>query len=134
MAKQAASQVGAYEALMIDENGMVTEAGSSSFFFVKGEELYVRPVSNEILHGITRQTMLRVAKELGIGLVERTYSIDEAMAGDEALITGSSIYVLSVRKIDNNLIGNGTPGPFTLALRKGYFAKARAEFYSTKRP
>ena len=82
MAKQAASQVGAYEALMIDENGMVTEAGSSSFFFVKGEELYVRPVSNEILHGITRQTMLRVAKELGIGLIERTYS-DEAMAGDE---------------------------------------------------
>ncbi|MDC1382711.1 aminotransferase class IV [Candidatus Puniceispirillum sp.] len=129
MAKQAANQSGAYEALMVDANGFVTEAGSSSFFFVKDDMLYVRPVSREILHGITRQTMLRVAKERGILLVERTYSLDEVLTADEALITGSSIYVLPVGKIDGNVIGDGKAGVFTLALRKGYLAKARTEFY-----
>ncbi|MDA7587030.1 aminotransferase class IV [Alphaproteobacteria bacterium] len=132
MAKHAANQVGAYEALMVDANGLVTEAGSSSFFFVKDNALYVRPVSQEILHGITRQTMLRVAKERGISLIERTYSLDEALAADEALITASSIYVLPVGKIDGNIIGDGKAGAFTLALREGYLAKARDEFYTTK--
>ena len=131
MAKQAANQAGAYEALMVDSSGMVTEAGSSSFFFVKNNALYVRPVSQEILHGITRQTMLRVAKDRGMPLVERTYSLDEALAADEAMITASSIYVLPVVKIDGNVIGDGKAGTFTLALREGYLAKARAEFYST---
>ncbi len=132
MAKQAANQAGAYEALMIDKDGFVTEAGSSSFFFIKDDILYVRPVSNEILHGITRQTMLRVAKERGISVVECIYSLDEVLASDEALITGSSIYVLPVGKIDGNLIADGKAGLFTLALRKGYLAKARAEFFTPK--
>ena len=132
MAKQAANQSGAFEALMVDMNGLVTEAGSSSFFFVKDNALYVRPVSQEILHGITRQTMLRVARDQGISLIERTYSLDEVLAADEAMITASSIYVLPVGKIDGNVIGDGEAGAFTLALREGYLAKARAEFYSTK--
>ena len=132
MAKHAANQSGAYEALMIDANGFVTEAGSSSFFFIKDHVLYVRPVSNEILHGITRQTMLRVANERGIPWLERTYSLDEALTADEALITGSSIYVLPVGKIDGNVIGDGKAGAFTLALREGYLAKARTEFYVPK--
>jgi D-alanine transaminase len=132
MAKQAANQSGAYEALMIDETGMVTEAGSSSFFFIKDDALYVRPVSNEILHGITRQTMLRVAKDRGISLIEHTYGLDEILIADEALITASSIYVLPVGKIDGNVIGDGKAGPFTLALREGYLAMARSEFYTPK--
>ena len=132
MAKQAANQSGAYEALMVDASGAVTEAGSSSFFFIKDDALYVRPVSHEILHGITRQTMLRVAKERSISVVERTFSLDEALMADEALITGSSIYVLPVGRIDGRLIGDGKAGVFTLALRKGYLAKARTEFYLPK--
>ena len=129
MAKQAANQSGAFEALMVDANGVVTEAGSSSFFFIKNDSLYVRPVSQEILHGITRQTMLRVAEDRGISLIERTYSLNEVLAADEALITASSIYVLPVAKIDGNVISDGNAGDFTLALREGYLAKARSEFY-----
>jgi D-alanine transaminase len=110
----------------------VTEAGSSSFFFIKDNVLYVRPVSHEILHGITRQTMLRVAEDRGISMVERTYSFDEVLEADEALITASSIYVLPVGKIDGNVIGDGKAGAFTLALREGYLAKARNEFYTPK--
>ena len=132
MAKHAATQAGAYEALMVDNEGFVTEAGSSSFFFAKDNALYVRPVSNEILHGITRQTMLRVAKECDISLIERNYTLEEVMAADEALITASSIYVMPVGNIDGKRIGDGKAGAFTLALREGCLAKARAEFYTPK--
>ena len=129
MAKQAAHEAGAYEAVMIDDNGFITEAGSSSFFFVKNQTLIVRPVSNEILHGITRQTMLRVASEQGMAVEERIYKLDEALAADEAFLTGASIYVLPISHIDDIAIGDGTPGVFTTALRAGFLKTARAEFY-----
>ena len=129
MAKQAAHEAGAYEAVMIDDDGFITEAGSSSFFFIKDQTLIVRPVSNKILHGITRQTMLRVASEQEIAVEERIYKLDEALAADEAFLTAASIYVLPVSHIDDTKIGDGTAGDFTLALRAGFLQTARAEFY-----
>ena len=129
LAKHAAHKTGDYEALMIDQDGYVTEAGSSSFFFIKDNELFIRPVTNEILHGITRQTMLRVAQQIDLKFVERTYKLDEVLKADEALITASSIYVLPVSKIDDHVIADGQAGRFTVALRKAYLETARAEFY-----
>ena len=129
MAKHAAHKAGDYEALMIDQDGYVTEAGSSSFFFIKDNELFIRPVTNEILHGITRQTMLRVAQQMNLKFVERIYKLDEVLQADEALITASSIYVLPVSKIDDHVIADGRGGRFTVALRKAYLETARAEFY-----
>ena len=128
MAKQAASRAGAYEALMIAPDGDVTEAGSSSFFFIKDRELFVRPVSNDILHGITRQTMLRVAETHQLRIREETYTLDQALAADEAFITASSIYVLPVGQIDDTEIGDGGVGPMTAALRSAYLELARSEF------
>jgi D-alanine transaminase len=128
MAKQAASRAGAYEALMIAPDGDVTEAGSSSFFFIKDQELFVRPVSNDILHGITRQTMLRVAETHQLRIREETYTLDQALAADEAFITASSIYVLPVGRIDDTEIGDGGVGPMTAALRSAYLELARSEF------
>ena len=129
LAKHAAHKAGDYEALMIDQDGYVTEAGSSSFFFIKENELFIRPVTNEILHGITRQTMLRVAQRMDLKFVERIYKLDEVLQADEALITASSIYVLPVSKIDDHVIADGRGGRFTVALRKAYLETARAEFY-----
>ena len=129
MVKHAAHKAGDYEALMIDQDGYVTEAGSSSFFFIKDNELFIRPVTNEILHGITRQTMLRVAQQMDLKFVERIYKLDEVLQADEALITASSIYVLPVSKIDDHVIADGRGGRFTVALRKAYLETARAEFY-----
>ena len=129
MAKHAAHKAGDYEALMIDQDGYVTEAGSSSFFFIKDNELFIRPVTNEILHGITRQTMLRVARQMDLKFVELIYKLDEVLQADEALITASSIYVLPVSKIDDHVIADGKAGRFTVALRKAYLEIARAEFY-----
>ena len=129
LAKHAAHNAGDYEALMIDQDGYVTEAGSSSFFFIKDNELFIRPVTNEILHGITRQTMLRVARQMDLKFVERIYKLDEVLQADEALITASSIYVLPVSKIDEHVIADGQAGRFTVALRRAYLETARAEFY-----
>jgi len=128
MAKQAAHLAGAYEALMIAPDGDVTEAGSSSFFFIKDRELWVRPVSNDILHGITRQTMLRVAEQHQLKIREETYTLDQALAADEAFITAASIYVLPVGRIDDTEIGDGGVGPVTASLRSAYLELARAEF------
>jgi len=128
MAKQAAHEAGAYEALMVDEDGYVTEAGSSSFFFIKDKVLYVRPVSNEILHGITRQTMLRVAEAHQVRIKEEVYTLEEAKQADEAFITAASIYVLPVGRIDDVKIGGDEPGPITSSLRTAYLETARAEF------
>ena len=130
MAKQAAHDAGAYEALMIDADGFVTEAGSSSFFFIKNRILYVRPVSNEILHGITRQTMLRVAAAHQLRIVETVYTLDQAKQADEAFITAASIYVMPVGRIDDAQIGDGQTGAITSTLRTAYLETARAEFPS----
>ncbi len=132
MAKHAANEAGDYEALMIDQDGYVTEAGSSSFFFIKENKLFIRPVTNEILHGITRQTMLRVAQQMDLEFVESIYKLDEVLGADEALITASSIYVLPVSKIDDYVIADGQAGHFTVTLRKAYLETARAEFYRPK--
>ena len=113
---------------MIDEKGFITEAGSSSFFFIKDKILYVRPVSNEILHGITRQTMLRVAAAHQIRIVETIYTLDQAKKADEAFITAASIYVMPVGRIDEAKIGDGQAGAITTALRTAYLETARAEF------
>lgn len=128
MAKQAAHDAGAYEALMYDADGYVTEAGSSSFFFIKDKVLYVRPVTNEILHGITRQTMLRVAAAHQIRIEEGVYTLEQALQADEAFITAASIYVLPVGRIDDLEIGGGVTGPITAALRESYLQVARSEF------
>ncbi|MEC8246313.1 MAG: aminotransferase class IV, partial [Pseudomonadota bacterium] len=128
MAKQAAHRAGAYEALMIAPDGHVTEAGSSSFFFVKGRDLFVRPVSNDILHGITRQTMLRVAETHQLQVREEVYTLEQALAADEAFITAASIYVLPVGRIDDADIGDGGVGPITASLRSAYLELARSEF------
>ena len=131
MAKQAAHRAGAYEALMIAPDGHVTEAGSSSFFFIKGRDLFVRPVSNDILHGITRQTMLRVAETHQLRVREEVYTLEQALAADEAFITAASIYVLPVGRIDETDIGDGGVGTITAALRSAYLELARNEFPKT---
>ena len=128
MAKQAAHLAGAYEALMIAPDGIVTEAGSSSFFFIKDREIYVKPVTNDILHGITRQTMLRVAETFQLRIREENYTLDQVLEADEAFITASSIYVLPVGRIDDTVIADGEAGTITKSLRSAYLELARKEF------
>ena len=126
LAKQAAHDAGAYEALLIDAEGYITECGSTSFFMVRGDEILTRPLSNDILPGVTRRAIVALCEDRGLGLRETRFTLDDALAADEAFISGASSYMLPVVEIDGQPIGAGKPGELTLRLREIYLEHARA--------
>lgn len=119
LAKQDAITQNSKEAWMI-ENGQVTEGASSSAYIVKNDVLVTRSLSNAILPGIRRRTILELAERAKINVEERAFSVAEAKAADEALISSATTMVLGVVSIDGCLIGDGTPGPITRKLRGLY--------------
>ena len=119
LAKQDAITQNSKEAWMV-ENGQVTEGASSSAYIVKNDVLVTRSLSNSILPGIRRRTILELAERAKINVEERTFSVAEAKAADEALISSATTMVLGVVSIDGCLIGDGTPGPITRKLRGLY--------------
>ncbi len=124
-AKQEAAAAGAYEALMV-EDGFVTEGGATSAYIVKDGKIITRPISNRILAGVTRASLLELSKDTGIALDERPFTLEEAYAADEAFITGASTYVCPVVEIDSNKISGGQPGPVVRRLQIIYLAEARS--------
>src|SRR5919199_3214337 len=117
LAKQQAAAAGAQEAWMV-EDGYVTEGGSSSAFIVTAAgALVTRPLSHDILPGITRKAVLQLAAEQGLDMEERRFTLEEAYAAAEAFLTSASSFVLPVIEIDGQTIGSGAPGPHTRRLR-----------------
>jgi D-alanine transaminase len=126
LAKQAAAEAGVYEAWMV-EDGHVTEGGSSTAFIITSDRRIVtRPLSNAILPGITRQSVMRLAQENGLTIEERLFSLDEAHSAAEAFLTSASSFVMPVVAIDGKPVGNGKPGPLTRRLREVYLQMAGA--------
>ncbi|MEM6589760.1 MAG: D-amino acid aminotransferase [Pseudomonadota bacterium] len=128
MAKEIARKAGADEALMVDRDGYVTECGAMSFFMIKEGALYARPLLGDLLPGITGATMLRVAGEQGLRIIEDRYQLSETYSADEAFATGASSYIQPVTEIDGHQIATGQPGPITLHLRETYLTTIRATF------
>ena len=126
MAKQAALDAGADDAWMV-EDGFVTEGSSNNAYIVtRGGVVVTRHLGNEILHGITRAVVLRLARERQIAIEERPFTVEEAKGAAEAFITSASTFVLPVVSIDGETVGDGTPGPITSRLREIYVESARA--------
>lgn len=124
LAKQAAKEAGAQEAWMV-QDGFVTEGGSSSGFIVTKEgRIVVRPLSNAILPGITRKSLLALSQDAGIELEERLFTVEEAYGAAEAFMTSASTFVLPIVSIDGRSIGDGKPGPITKKLREIYIRMA----------
>jgi len=126
LAKKAAHDAGADEALMIDSEGYVTECGSTSFFIVRGDEIVTRPLNNDILPGVTRRAVVALCTAKGLKLSQTRFTLEEALQADEAFISAASSYVLPVVKIDGHEIGTGKPGELTLRLREIYLEHVRA--------
>jgi D-alanine transaminase len=123
LAKQQAREAGAYEAWLVDAKGMVTEGSSTNAWIVTPDgKLVTRSVDNAILNGITRGTVLALAKAEGLEFVERPFSVAEAMGAREAFITSATSFVLPVTQIDDKVIANGKPGSLSLRLREAYAA------------
>ena len=126
MAKQEAHFSGADEALLVDANGMVNEGGSSSAYIVVGGKIITRQLSNDILAGVTRSSLLALLKERSMALEERAFSLREAYGAKECFLTAASLHVCPVVAIDEHAIGSGKPGPITQRLREVYLQHAKA--------
>lgn len=124
MAKQAANEKGGYEGWMV-EDGFVTEGTSSSAYIVKDGVLITRPLNNSILAGIRRKILLKLAADHQIRIEERPFTIKEALAADEALMSAASCSVLPVVELDGQKIGDGKPGMVFKQLRALYLENAR---------
>ena len=126
MAKQAALDAGCDDAWMV-EDGLVTEGTANNACIVTGDGVVVtRHLGNEILHGVTRASVLRLSREHDVAVEERAFSVEEAMEAAEAFLTSASLFVLPVVGIDARTIGDGSPGPITRRLQEIYIESARA--------
>jgi D-alanine transaminase len=125
LAKQAARQAGAYEALFVDEDGNVTEGSSTNAWIVTIDGgLVTRPAEHGILRGITRTVVLDVAAMEGLTVEERPFSVEEAKRAREVFITAASTIVMPIVKIDDAVVGNGVPGSIATRLRARFHEKA----------
>lgn len=125
LAKQAARESGAFEAWLIDDKGYVTEGSSTNAWIVdKLGQLITRQLSHAILGGITRQILLQEAKAMKLEVIERPFSLEEALSAQEAFITSTTSFLLPVIKINEHQIGEGKPGPFSRRLRAQYMEHA----------
>ena len=123
MGKMMAKKAGADDAWMV-QDGFVTEGTSNNAYIVKNGQIITRALSNDILHGITRSAVLRIAQEAQMELVERNFTIDEAQSADEAFVTSASTFVMPVVEIDGKALGAGMPGPIAARLREIYLEES----------
>ena len=121
LAKQAAREAGAYEAWLVDQDGFVTEGSSTNAWIVDADgRVITRPLSADILPGVTRRVLLEAAAREGIEVVERPFTVGEARSAREAFISACTAIITPVVKVDGQVIGNGAPGSITMRLRAAY--------------
>ena len=119
LAKQDAVSRGAQEGWMV-EDGFVTEGVTSTAYIVKDGTVITRPLSNLILPGIRRRTLIEIAEKADIEIDQRAFTVAEALQADEAFISSATTITLAVVSIDGHDIGDGQPGPITMRLRELY--------------
>ncbi len=121
--KTTAARAGAYEGWQVDADGHVTEGTSSNAWIItKDGKLVTRAATHDILNGITRMTILRIAKEEGIEFEERAFTVEEAQNAREAFTSSATSFATPVVQIDDAIIGNGHPGTISTRILESYMA------------
>ncbi len=121
LAKQAAAEAKAYEALLLTPEGTVTEASVSNAWMVTPERTIVtHPATSSILAGVTRGRVLKIAREAGYVVEERPFTLAEALKAKEVFLTGTTTFVMPVVRIDEQPVANGVPGTVACELRQRY--------------
>lgn len=124
LAKQAAREADAFEALMV-EGEHLTEGGAATLFMVKDGALVTHALGTEVLPGITRERTFALAAARGISIVERSITSAELQHADELFLTAATAFVMPIVTVDGGTIGTGAPGPITMQLRAAYVASVR---------
>lgn len=120
LAHQEAALDGYDEALLLDVDGFVAEGSGENIFIIRNGKLYT-PDLTSALEGITRDTIVQLAAEIGLSVIEKRITRDEVYSADEAFFTGTAAEVTPIRELDRRSIGSGTAGPITKQLQKLYF-------------
>ena len=121
LGKEQAKRADAFEAWQVTEGGVVTEGTASNAWIVDdGGTVITHPTGAAILNGVTRRSILEIARELRIAAVERPFTVDEAKSATEAFLTSTTSLLLPVTRIDGQPVGDGRPGPVSLRLREAY--------------
>jgi branched-chain amino acid aminotransferase len=120
MAKYEAVEAGYDEALLRDDQGYIAEASGACFFMVRDGKL-ISPPSDNTLESITQNTIIDLAKEMGIEVIRRRVTREEIYIAQEAFLTGTAAEVTPIREVDARIIGSGSRGPMTEKLQAAYF-------------
>lgn len=120
LAIKQAREAGAYDAVMLNTKGYVTESTSANIWMVLGESIITPPLEAGLLGGITRQKVMELGKAQGFDIKEQNFTVDTLKSANEVFITSSTREVLPVTQVDNQVIGLGVPGPKTKELHKHY--------------
>lgn len=121
LAKRAAQLAGFDEAIMLDDEGYVAEATGENIFIVKRGVIVTPPLSQPILEGITRETVMTLARELGYAVEEQRFTKEGLIEADEIFFTGTAAEVTPVREVDSYVVGSGSRGPVCERLQSTYF-------------
>lgn len=118
---------GYHEALFLDDHGHVSEGSGENFFIVDDSTIYTPDSSSSILEGITRDSVMQIARDLGYTVKEKKLVMGDVFAADEAFFTGTAAEVTPVAEVENRPVGNGRPGPVTKKIQEVYFQAVRGE-------
>jgi branched-chain amino acid aminotransferase len=126
LAKLEVTRAGYDEALMLDTEGYVSEGSGENIFIVTHDLIKTTPLTS-ILAGITRESVVKIARELGYTVVEDRFSRDEVYTADEAFLTGTAAEVTPIREVDDRKIGEGRTGPITKKIQDAFFDVVRGK-------
>jgi branched-chain amino acid aminotransferase len=132
LAKMEAINANADAAIMLNIQGYVAEASTENIFIVKNGVLYTPPLEASILRGITRETVMEIARELGIPVIERNLSIYDLYTADEVFLVGTAAELAPVVKINGRIINEGKPGPIFRKLHEVFRKKTHDPKYGVK--
>jgi len=118
---------GYLEGIALDANGYVSEGSGENLFVVRNGTLQTAPLGNSVLPGITRDSVLTIARELGIPVVEQGIPREMLYIADEVFLTGTAAEITPVRSVDKIRVGKGTIGPITKSIQKEFYAIIRGE-------
>src|SRR6516164_6609725 len=118
---------GYVEGIALDKNGFVSEGSGENLFLVHREKLITAPLGNSVLPGITRDSVLEIARDLNIPILEQMIPREMLYIADEVFFTGTAAEVTAIRSVDKIKVGNGGMGPITKTLQKEFYAIVRGE-------
>jgi len=118
---------GYVEGIALDVNGYVSEGSGENVFVVRHGTLQTAPLGNSVLPGITRDSVLKIAQDLGIPVVEQGIPRELLYLADEAFFTGTAAEITPIRSVDKISVGKGVTGPITRSIQKEFFGIIRGE-------